>query len=58
VTVVVRVRAEDDDWGDSARVQAAATIVIREMVCTCGQWCSSVRWSELMVEVDCGAQSR
>jgi hypothetical protein len=52
------VRAEDDDWGDSARVQAAATIVIREMVCTCGQWCSSVRWPELMVEVDCGAQSR
>jgi hypothetical protein len=45
-------------WGDSARVQAAAMMVIGRVVRACGQRCSGAWWLELMVEVDCGGQSR
>jgi hypothetical protein len=45
-------------WGDSARVQAAAVMVIERAVHACGQRCSGAWWLELMVDVDCGGQSR
>jgi hypothetical protein len=36
------------------RIQATVAIVIGDAVHACGRQCSGVRWSELMVEVDCG----
>jgi hypothetical protein len=44
--------------GGSVLVQVAAAMVVREAVRLCGRQCSGVRWSKLMVEVECGGWSR
>jgi hypothetical protein len=45
--------------GEVVRASLIATaMVIREAVHACGQRCSSVQWSELMLEVDYGGWSR
>jgi hypothetical protein len=45
-------------WGSSAHAKATITMVIGEAVRACKRWCSGVQWSEMMVEVDYGGQSR
>jgi hypothetical protein len=55
--VHMRVAAEGG-WAGSARFRATTVMVVGEAVHTCGRWCSGVRWSELMVELDCGGWSQ